>query len=1424
MNNIYFHSLIIIIIKISLCDLPDYSTFKIIPSDHEYKFLQMFYLEEPFQVHQLTENGFDGYKNFEGSDYNTEFIYDSNNTYLVCLSDTQILKIDNTFTIKKKNLDSNYQYNNYKCSISLFQNNAINYIIITNTYNDFENKVFKNVMIKSDIDLNYISNYTFFANVNLDFTYYQLFQCKSFNFYSSLFCVYIDLNILKGFFINDDFNEKEELQDLFDENLQLINFKLFSLNTYSILLIAQNKNLDELYINLISRENSHLLNRNLLKLNEKTSDSLNSIFIENYSENSFLMVISNKYYLKIYWVDYSLNEIIYNVITIKGDEFKNLKFTIYFNLVDRGMSIGYCGMENENGKVDIYSFNLTIPNEMMKCSMNNLKLKSKDENIFNVDDIIINPLYEKSILKISKINGNNDTIVDFENNNKETIKYSVGNYGESNYLLSYYFEKKENYNFTTEYSASNCEISIKVCYDKCGSCNEYSDNEEEMKCLTCKDNYYLSSVKEDYCSSCYDENIENSLYSIWYYNLEKNKSECLYNNKYCSEIISLNKPYMIYNTFECVESCPYKYKYYLGYYCVDVCNKENMKSNGVKCECKNGYKININKEENTIECIEDCPNLFDNELNECVDSLYSNDQILFNNTLYSECPLYTKEITKNNSITCECEYKEYKILNNNKLYIGCTISNECPENMYTFNNKCIKECPIYNYINTCVNQCPNDTILIKNNCLTKDDINNDINDYAKIIYMEKKLIENDKLKIEVYNSNGQEEMRNISKIDLSECEKILREKYKMTLSDYFIILKIEIIRNDNPTNQVEYAIYNNKFEIIDLKICSESYVKINHNLNFSKINYKKMESLSKNGYDIFNPNDKFYTDICSKYKSEYGTDVINRDRRNDYYHNYSLCEEKCKYNGLNFYNYSINCICQIKYDINFNLRDFSFITVYEIFHNALNPANFKVIKCYKDVFNSYNIFSNLGQIFTTSCLIIEIFLTVFFIKFGMENLLNLINNVIIEKNIDLIKSKNEKDENSEKYDTNHKFSNPPKKNHRKKSSNLTKANSNNSDVHFSPPIIYHHHNQNSNHFLDWYKNSQYSHSLTSRKNNNIHNSSNSLSSSKNNIIHNEENELENTSEKIDKVLNFNHIDDTRSPRNNKNEKIKKSKFNNKRNGHSKVVFFGPQVNVFCTNQNSENKIMQIIKQPLSYSPNKNFYQNEIKYKTKIKTLEEISLLGFNASLKYDNSGFFEYYFFLLKYHHLIIFTFLNRNDNNLKTIKIILFVFSLNLYLFFSAIFFNDNSFTYVYKHYGKFDYFGNIPRSIFSSLCCGMIKNLLNRLSLSQRIIHRIKNKTSLFEASYLFNKVRNIILYRISIFFVILYIFMIFFWYYISAFCGVYNNSQKTLFKSNFQSFIISMLFPFIFCLLTVIARKIALKNKWKYIFNLSVFLNYF
>jgi hypothetical protein len=205
-----------------------------------------------------------------------------------------------------------------------------------------------------------------------------------------------------------------------------------------------------------------LVNRNLLKLNEKISDSLDSIFIEYYTETSFFMSISIKQCLKLYWVDYSLDEIVYNLIKINGDELKNLKYTIYFYVPQFGISIGYFEMENENGNLDIFSFDIKFPNEMMKCSKKQLNLVSNDENILYVDDIIINPLYEKNILKIFKNEeSSNDIIVDFENDNKETIKHSVGNNGKGNYMLTYYFEKKENYNFTTEYSASNCEFQLK---------------------------------------------------------------------------------------------------------------------------------------------------------------------------------------------------------------------------------------------------------------------------------------------------------------------------------------------------------------------------------------------------------------------------------------------------------------------------------------------------------------------------------------------------------------------------------------------------------------------------------------------------------------------------------------------------------------------------------------------------------------------------------------------------------------------------------------------------------------------------------------------------------------------------------------------------------------------------------------------------
>jgi hypothetical protein len=57
-----------------------------------------------------------------------------------------------------------------------------------------------------------------------------------------------------------------------------------------------------------------------------------------------------------------------------------------------------------------------------------------------------------------------------------------------------------------------------------------------------------------------------------------------------------------------------------------------------------------------------------------------------------------------------------------------------------------------------------------------------------------------------------------------------------------------------------------------------------------------------------------------------------------------------------------------------------------------------------------------------------------------------------------------------------------------------------------------------------------------------------------------------------------------------------------------------------------------------------------------------------------------------------------------------------------------------------------------------------------------------------------------------------MAFFWYFISSFCAVYNNTQIILLKNTLFSFSLSMLYPFGYVLLPGLFRIPALRAKNK------------
>ena len=152
-----------------------------------------------------------------------------------------------------------------------------------------------------------------------------------------------------------------------------------------------------------------------------------------------------------------------------------------------------------------------------------------------------------------------------------------------------------------------------------------------------------------------------------------------------------------------------------------------------------------------------------------------------------------------------------------------------------------------------------------------------------------------------------------------------------------------------------------------------------------------------------------------------------------------------------------------------------------------------------------------------------------------------------------------------------------------------------------------------------------------------------------------------------------------------------------------------------------------------------------------------------------------------------------------------------------NVIFFKDDSLHKIYEEHGKYDILYQIPQILYSIIISQIISLLLEKLSLSQDELISIKENYNLKKIN---KEVKNIIKYiaiKCLLFFIVSIILLFGFWYYLSAFCAVYYNTQIPLIKDNITSFITSMLYPFFLALFPVIFRIISLRYKIKslYIF---------
>ena len=233
----------------------------------------------------------------------------------------------------------------------------------------------------------------------------------------------------------------------------------------------------------------------------------------------------------------------------------------------------------------------------------------------------------------------------------------------------------------------------------------------------------------------------------------------------------------------------------------------------------------------------------------------------------------------------------------------------------------------------------------------------------------------------------------------------------------------------------------------------------------------------------------------------------------------------------------------------------------------------------------------------------------------------------------------------------------------------------------------------------------------------------------------------------------------------------------------------------------------------------NLYKNEknniliIKYNN-----YELNNLSYNEALKIDKRTYIEYYLSLLKTKHIFFFSFCPLNDYNSRIIKIILFLFSFIIYLVVNALFFNDSTMHKIYLDEGSFNIGYQIPQIIYSSLISSLLNIILRVLALTEKNILELKVK----KIESIRKRAKNLIkylFYKFILFFIVSFIFLLFFWYYISAFCAVYENTQIHLIKDTLISFGLSMIYPLGIYLMPGIFRIPALKsNNREKIYKLS------
>ena len=291
----------------------------------------------------------------------------------------------------------------------------------------------------------------------------------------------------------------------------------------------------------------------------------------------------------------------------------------------------------------------------------------------------------------------------------------------------------------------------------------------------------------------------------------------------------------------------------------------------------------------------------------------------------------------------------------------------------------------------------------------------------------------------------------------------------------------------------------------------------------------------------------------------------------------------------------------------------------------------------------------------------------------------------------------------------------------------------------------------------------------------------------------------NSKQKI-KISNKNILNELKI-KGNKKTKYKKNK-NKKNRKISNITTENPKQKNAEENQNNFGTTKINLNNIQNYFPQDSF-----------QTLHNYT---FKEAIKYDRRSIFKIFYIYLLSKQIIFHTFFQKNPLELFSLRICLFIFMLSTDLALnSLLYLNDNiskKYEYV-KGLFLFTFSNNLTIILLSTLLSFILISLISKLGNNTNAIRnvfrteeeKIQNKKNYKindkRKKEIFLEVENILkVLKIKIFILIIIqnILILFFWYFVTAFCHVYKSTQTSWLLDSFLSFLSRLIIEFLFALL--------------------------